>query len=348
LKVPDTRQIIFRQEVIEQTIQPLERVEIQPVVNLEREQTEVHEIVQPFVETEVLPANIEEKSLPVIEKEEIRESEEEFKKEYRQITEGFKSKVDVNDIRKERIVKAPIVNEVIHKKVIEEIQPVIHKETIVPKVIKELQPIHERIVEAPKLVKEDYENKSNLEELQKQGVKVESITKKAIIEDTLKPIETVEIQPVINLERDQTEIHEVIMPIYKTEVLPATIEEKELLTIEKETVVQSEDNFNKEYKEMIQQLQSNVKMETVERSRIVKPPIIQEVIHKRIIEEIQPVIHKETIVPHIIKETLPMHERLVEAPVLIKETLPEKNLGITFIEDEGMIDRTVLETKKVA
>jgi len=343
---PNTKEVILKEEVIQQSIKPIEKVEVQPVIQLERELTEVHEVIQPMKETEILPTKYEEETLETIEKEEIRESDVEFKKQYAKVTEGLKSTVNVEQLRKERLVKAPIVQETIHKKVIEEIQPVIHKETIIPKLIQEVQPIHERIVEAPVLVQQDFENKTDLEELKKEGVEVESIGKKPIIEDTLKPIETVEVQPVINLEREQTEIHSVVMPLREKEILPTTYEERVLPTVEKEAVVESGEKFEEQYLQLAEQYHSTVNVETVEHVRIVKAPIVQEIIHKKIIEEIQPIIQKETIVPHVIREILPVHERLVEAPILVKEVLPEKDLGITLIE-EGL-DRTVLDVKKVA
>jgi len=342
---PNTKEVVLKEEVVQQSIKPIETTEIQPVIQLERELTEVHEVIQPVKETEILPTKIEEKRLKTIEKEEIRQSDEEFKKQYSEVTEGLKSTTNVEQIQREELIKAPIVKETVHKKVIEEVQPVIHKETLVPKVIKEVQPIHEKVVEAPILVTEDFENKPNLEELKKQGVEVESIEKKPVIEDTLKPVETVEVQPVVSLEREQTEIHNVIMPLREKEVLPASYEEKILPTIERE-VIQSGEQFNQQYQQLAEQYQSKLNVESVEHVKVLKAPIVQEVIHKKIIEEIQPVIQKETILPHVIHEILPVHERLVEAPILVKEVLPEKDLGITLIE-EG-IDRSALESKKVA
>lgn len=66
-----------------------------------------------------------------------------------------------------------------------------------------------------------------------------------------------------------------------------------------------------------------------------KPAIIEETVHKRVIEEVQPglnaalffflftnlkVIYKETIQPHLVRETLPIYEKIVEPPTVIYET----------------------------
>jgi len=343
-----SKSTIFKEEIIQQVIKPLTKTEVQPIVNLEREQTEVHEIIQPIKEKEILPTTTEERELPLIEKEDLRESEENFKEEYSKLISGFQSTVTVDKLQKRKEIKRPIVNEKIHKKVIEEIQPVIRKETIAPHLVKETQLVHERIVEAPKLFQEDYSQRPNLEKLKAEGVEVDSFTKKPITEETIKPIRTQEIQPIVQLEREQTELHEVIQSIHKREVLPTTMEETNLPTIEREEVRESEEEFKKEYEALSEQLRSSVKVEDVEHQKVVKAPIINEILHRKVIEEIQPVIHKETLVPHLIRETLPVHEKLIEAPRLFVEELPEKDLGVTYIQEPTGLDRTVLEHKKVA
>jgi len=295
-----------------------------------------------------LPTVVDERQLPLLEKEEVRESAEKFQQEYKETVEAFKSSITVDKVRHEKEIKKPIVSEKIHKKVIEEIQPIIYKETLAPHLVKETQPVKERIVEAPKLFKEDYSHKPDLEALKKEGVEVDSFTKKSILEETIKPIQRIEIQPIVNLEREQTEIHEVIQPINEREVLPETVEERLLPTLEKEEVRESEEYFKKEYQALSEKFKSSVNVDKVEHVKLVKAPVINEVIHKKVIEEIQPVIHRETIVPHLIKETMPIHERLVEAPVLIQEVLPERDLGTTFLGGDQEFERSSLEAKKVS
>jgi len=332
---------ILRVPVIEQVIKPRELIEVQPVVVREREQTEVHEVVQPIHEREVLPPVIDTQELPTVEGE-IVESHEEFEKEYNEVTEKFKSSVQVEDVHKERIVNKPIVQEVVHKKMIEEIQPVIHKETVVPHILREKVPIHEHIVEAPKLIQENMEQHLEMHKGEEQCEKLETVTRQPIFEEVIKPSEVIEVQPVITRERDVTEVHEVIQPVQAREVLPPVIEEKELPMLERETQAESTEAFEKEYRESMSELQSSVEVEKVQRERVVLTPIVQEVLHKKILEEIQPVIHKETVVPHIVREVLPIHERIVEAPKLFREELEEKDLGTTFVGLET--DTSELET----
>jgi hypothetical protein len=351
---PEVEGFIFEKEeilkapVVEQVIKPREIIEIQPVITREREQTEVHEVVQPLHQREILPAVVEEKQLPAVEGE-IVESSENFEKEYNETTQKFKSSVTVEDLKKERVEKKPIVQEVFHKKVIEEIQPVVHKETVVPHVIRETLPIRERIIEAPKLYQEEFADRPNWsEQLTESGeaIDVESTTKAPIFDEVILPKEIIEVQPVITREREQTEVHEVIKPIREQEILPAVIETKELPPITKETVVESGELFEKEYLESQQQFKSNVEVEKVEEQRILRKPIVQEIIHKKVIEEIQPVIHKETVVPHVVKEFLPIHEKIVEAPKFFREELEERDLGTVIIGQTALSPE--LETKRLA
>jgi len=74
----------------------------------------------------------------------------------REIETGFNVKSGTQRLDNETqvIQNAPQVIEHIHKKVIEEVQPVIIKETIEPHVVQRIVPITERIVEAPIITKE--------------------------------------------------------------------------------------------------------------------------------------------------------------------------------------------------
>eukprot|EP01118_Nematostelium_gracile_P019293 TRINITY_DN889_c0_g1_i3.p1 TRINITY_DN889_c0_g1~~TRINITY_DN889_c0_g1_i3.p1 ORF type:complete len:383 (+),score=132.54 TRINITY_DN889_c0_g1_i3:121-1269(+) len=341
---PIEKEIIIKPEVIENVIKPSEEIVIQPIVNLEREQTELHEVIQPITQKEILPTTVEQKELPTIRRDEVHESSDKFTADYAEMASSLRSTTRVEKTKRNTVQNKPIVKETIHKKVIEEIQPVIHKETIAPHLIKSTQPIYEKIVEAPTLVREDFAKKTDLSKLEKEGVKVESFTKKPIIEETIKPALKVEVQPVINLEREQTEFHEVIQPMTEKNVLPTTVEEKQLPSIEKEEVRESDESFKKEYQNMTSNLKSTLHVEKLQKKTVTNAPIVRETIHKKIIEEVQPVLHKETIVPHIIKENVTIHEKYVEAPVLIKEVLPVKDLGTVVFEAEA----TIPESKNVA
>jgi len=73
-----------RAPVIHETVLPQERVEIQPVIHREREQLEVHQIVQPMVERGVTATEFKTVTLPAERKAEIRESDIDFQRRYQE------------------------------------------------------------------------------------------------------------------------------------------------------------------------------------------------------------------------------------------------------------------------
>lgn len=146
------------------------------------------------------------------------------------------------------------------------------------------------------------------------------------IKEKIIPTERIEIQPVLQREREQLEIHQIQRPmrehlIHQTEV--------------KEEVLPTKDigEFREERTEYTRPLEKSVvEVAPLERETFRKPPIVEERVHKKIVEEIQPVIYRETEQPHLIRKTQPVIERVVEAPVVTREVLPTKDLGSHYVE----------------
>jgi len=136
-------EVIEKAAVIQEVIKPGVREEIQPIVHREREQLEIREEIQPIYEKTVRPTLVEERQLAPEIRPEVRQGAMPV------IAEGPRSSTLVEQEHIEVLTKAPIIEEIVHKKIIEEVQPVIYRETVAPKVIKEVQPIYEKIVEAP-------------------------------------------------------------------------------------------------------------------------------------------------------------------------------------------------------
>jgi hypothetical protein len=166
----------------------------------------------------------------------------------------------------------------------------------------------------------------------REPVNFVTVPKEAVIQEHIHPVEKVEVQPVVHRDRQQMEVHQIVQPISESEVLPPVIEEKELPPqfigefVENDALSQEQYVAGNSY-------HSSVDVDGVRRIRIIKEPIVEEVIHKTIIEEVQPVIHKETIAPHIIKETLPLYEKVVEAPVIVQEQRSELIMGTKLPEE---------------
>jgi hypothetical protein len=135
--------------VVKETILPSERVEVQPVVHRDIEQTEVHEVLQPMKEREIAATNVVHTTLPAEVMPEVHRGTMPV------MPRAILPESFVAPVAREQFEKAPIIEETIHKKIIEEVQPVLYKEVVQPVVIEQVQPIYERVVEAPVYLNEE-------------------------------------------------------------------------------------------------------------------------------------------------------------------------------------------------
>jgi len=138
--------------IIEETSHHREVEVVQPVVHREREQQEVHQVVENIFEREVRPTTLMERELPAVYKADVVKAKIDEAKLY-SVTD-LKPAVIVAPVETERVVKEPIVIETLKKKVIEVVQPVIHRETFETNVTYSTQPIFEKVIEEPVVVRE--------------------------------------------------------------------------------------------------------------------------------------------------------------------------------------------------
>jgi hypothetical protein len=144
---PTTLEKVEKPLVVKEKIFPTERTEIQPIIYRDREQMEVHQVVQPLTETDIAPTEIRRTELPA--------SNMSFKQPgvppppQREFSERIVAPLNATTVE-----KPAIVHEEVHKKVIEEVQPVLYKETLKPTVIEATKPIYEKIEEAPVYIEE--------------------------------------------------------------------------------------------------------------------------------------------------------------------------------------------------
>lgn len=142
-----------------------------------------------------------------------------------------------------------------------------------------------------------------------------------VINETIKPVEVREVQPVVDVHREQKEIHQVVQPVATRQELPVQVHERLQPVQVHEQRANIPDTTRQEMATGLN-IQGQRTVQGVTSTTVNKAPIIHEHIHKQVIEEIQPVIYKETIEPHVIRETVPIVEKVVEAPVIIKEVRP--------------------------
>jgi len=139
-----------------------------------------------------------------------------------------------------------------------------------------------------------------------------------VIQEVVHPVELEEVQPVIHRDRIQTEVHQIIQPIYVEETREPEVIEREAVPEHRATEYEDTGEYKKEFESGL--AQPSTEYTKVKRVKIVKPPIVEEVIKKNVTEVIQPVIHKEIIQPVIIHERQPIYEEVKEAPVVSQET----------------------------
>jgi len=148
------REYLEKPVIVRETILPEEKVSVQPVIHREREQTEFHEVMQPMKERDILPTKVVYATLPNQVTPTLVENDQQFQRSYQESTHRYIPSSEVLPTQSQTVEKAPILEEFIHKKIIEEVQPVLYKETVQPTLIEEVQPIYERVVEAPVMSEE--------------------------------------------------------------------------------------------------------------------------------------------------------------------------------------------------
>jgi len=170
---------------------------------------------------------------------------------------------------------------------------------------------------------------------------IEHREKAPVVQEVIKPGVREEIQPVIHREREQLELREEILPIYEKSVQPTIVEERQLapeirpeLRLGAMPVMQPGPV-------------GSVVTEREHVETVMRPAIVEEVVHKKIIEEVQPVIHRETIAPRVIRETKPIYEKVIEAPVVTYETLPARYTSASEYRAPALAEETVVTTTTV-
>jgi len=145
-----------------------------------------------------------------------------------------------------------------------------------------------------------------------------SYEKPAILQRILHPRMIEEVQPVIQRQREMTQIKQVIAPIYQREEAPPTYTTRELPMETRPPIYNAPgEEFNRKYHFNLPQ--ATTEYLPAETQRIVKPAIVKETIKRNIVEEIYPVVHREVIQPQIVRQTQNVFQRVVEPPTLMRE-----------------------------
>jgi len=231
--------------------------------------------------------------------------------------------LEKKSLEKKPLEKKPLEKKPLEKKPLEQ-KPLetISKDTIEKKATE---------IEPKNIIEEDTE--SAIEALKKIEIRsgiqtvestrdpesVVAVAKEAVLQERVKPTERIEIQPVIHRQREQMEVHQINENISQTEVLPTVFKEKELPAQFVGEFREDDKLITEKYLKANSEIINTMEVDDVKRIRIVNEPIVEEHVHKTIVEVVQPIIHKETIAPVVIRETLPLYEKVIEAPTMSLE-----------------------------
>jgi len=169
-------------------------------------------------------------------------------------------------------------------------------------------------------------NQSSVVDVREVSSGVERIEKAAVVHEVYKTEEVIQIQPVINREREQLDVYEVVQPIREREVIATEVRQATLATQTRATIVEDNSAF-------LAQRSAPTDFSTREvaatmSQTVTNAPIVHETITHRVIEEVQPVIYKEIDRPVLIRETQPIYEKVIEAPRVHHTVLPMNDMGV--------------------
>jgi len=149
--------IVEKTPVVHETIITEQVEEIQPIIHREIEQPEIHRVTQPFFERIFRGTAVSEKELNAEYRADVVAAPSADFIAKRDAV-GDRSSVDYTST-KTVIEKEPIIYEHRIRSIIEEIQPIIHREVVQPEVVKETLNIYEKYIEAPIIIEETREPK---------------------------------------------------------------------------------------------------------------------------------------------------------------------------------------------
>ncbi|PRP88450.1 hypothetical protein PROFUN_03167 [Planoprotostelium fungivorum] len=150
-------------------------------------------------------------------------------------------------------------------------------------------------------------------------VKTLTQEKPVVVQETIHPVEKVQVQPIIYREREQLEVHQITQKLHQTHIMSPIVERQILEPQYRNT---SADQVS-ELESIKAQLAGREDVESYEvieeadvtRVRVIKRPIIQESRKRTIVEEVQPVIIRDTISHEKEVESLAVFEKIVMVPI---------------------------------
>jgi len=149
--------------------------------------------------------------------------------------------------------------------------------------------------------------------LRNEPVHHQVIQKDVVVHERIHPIQKEEIQPIVYREREQLDVKQVTQMLHETEIQPTRVEHRDLPAERREAVVMRGAPIPENHVESSKIVDSTI------RTQVVHQPIVNEIVKKSVIEEVQPVLERDVIVPQVVQTTMPIYEKIVEAPHVYRE-----------------------------
>jgi hypothetical protein len=151
---------------------------------------------------------------------------------------------------------------------------------------------------------------------------VEKLERPTIIQETIRPSERIEVQPLVHIDKDQVEVHKVVQPMRERDIAPTRVEHVSMAPQHMEYAAPQT-----QFRSTQPIIQPRTMVEPLQRSTLERPPIVEETIHKKVVEEVQPVLYRETVAPTVVHATKPIHQHIVEPTQYVEETRGFVDLG---------------------
>jgi hypothetical protein len=159
---------------------------------------------------------------------------------------------------------------------------------------------------------------------------VERIEKPVVVHEKILPSQLTEVQPVIHRDIEKLEVREVVQPMRERDIAPTQVQHVQLPAQRFESRA-PDAAFQAQYREVSGRIKPDVITAPLVTESIEKPALVEETIHRKIVEEVQPVLYRETLRPTVIEATKPIYEHIVEAPILSETVRPIVDLGTKVI-----------------
>lgn len=109
--------------------------------------------------------------------------------------------------------------------------------------------------------------------------------------------------------------------MHETQIQPTLIEQRELAPEVREAIVERAEPIPENI------ILARTEVDALQRTQVVHAPIVEEIIKKTVIEEVQPVLERDVFVPTNVVMTQPVYEKIIEAPTVYREIRDMREVG---------------------